>query len=171
MLMPAKRLEYKPDPNKFDLCTHAWDAQGKLIRKNLYRAHIIEGRTYYERPVNSGNLWFENNQPAGRVNYEFGPSGKIAKKTFDFNAPHKDFVPELTGADKLAFELEQQRELNKKLQEQLAAAQAAGGKTDEKVDSKELAAVIEGFPAQQASGGTSTAGEIKPSTKPTKGRK
>jgi hypothetical protein len=116
----AKRtLEYAPDPNKFDLRTHVWDTQGNLVRKNTYRAYMVDGRTLFERPVNSGNLWGENNQPAGRVELEFGENGKISKKTFKFEEEHKEYTTPLQGADALHYELEQQKERNSSLQKEL----------------------------------------------------
>lgn len=118
--MQTKRLEYKADPNKFDLRTHIWDAQGTLVSKNPYRSFIIEGRQYFERPVNSGNLWYENNQPAGRVELEFNDKGHIAKKTFDFAADHKDYVAPLTGHEKIHYELEHERSRVAQLEAELA---------------------------------------------------
>jgi hypothetical protein len=138
----AKRtLEYVPDPNKFDLRTHVWDTQGTLVRKNPYRAHINDGRTLFERPVNSGNLWGENNQPAGRVELEFGPNGKISKKTFHFEAAHKAYTPPLSGAEALHYQLEQEKEKNAALQAEID--QIRSGK-------QPLSAVQEGFPAEKA---------------------
>lgn len=120
-MQPTKRLQYVPDPNKFDLVTHKWDHQGALIEKNLYRSYILDGRQYFERPVNSGNLFFENNQPAGRVEYTFGPTGKISSKKFMFEADHKTFVAPLVGDEKLHFELEQMRAKNAQLEAELSA--------------------------------------------------
>ena len=117
----AKILEYKSDPNKFDLITHKWNSQGHLVVKNPYRAFIISGVTYYERPVNSGNLWHENNQPAGRIECEFNSKGHIVKKEFKFGAEHKDWKAPLTGDAKLHFELEQERDRNIQLQAELEA--------------------------------------------------
>ena len=57
-------MDQEMDPNKFDLRTHLFDNQGRLVKKNHYVLRVINGVSYYERPVNSGNLWFENNQPA-----------------------------------------------------------------------------------------------------------
>lgn len=117
----VKRIKYEPDPNKFDLRTHEWNAQGHLVSKNLYRKFLIGDAAYYERPVNSGNLWLENNQPAGRVELTFGPTGKIASKKFNFDAPHKVYSAPLTGADKLHFELEQANERTATLEAEIAA--------------------------------------------------
>lgn len=147
MNQPAakKVVEYIPDPNKFDLRTHVWDGQGKLTRKNTYRMFNIDGRVVYERPVNSGNLWGENNQPAGRVLLEFAKDkpGVIAKKTFDFEAEHVEFTPPLTGAEALHFELEQKNRENEQLRAELAQI---------KGDKQPLKAVQEGFPADDKSG-------------------
>lgn len=122
-MQPAKRLTYTPDPNQFDLRTHIWDAQGALVGKNLYRKFIVGDRTYYERPVNSGNLWFENNEPAGRVECEFNDKGHIVRKEFlvgEKAAPHKVFTAPLTGDAKAHFELEQIRAKNAALEAELS---------------------------------------------------
>lgn len=118
---PTRRLKYVPDPNKFDLRTHVWDSQGHLVEKNLYRNYIIDGRQYFERPRNSGNLWFENNKPAGRVELVFGENGKISSKKFEFDAPHKEFSAPLEGDEKLHFELEQSKMRNAQLELEIAA--------------------------------------------------
>lgn len=124
---PTRRLKYVPDPNKFDLRTHVWDSQGLLVEKNIYRSHIREGVTYFERPVNSGNLWHENNQPAGRVEYVFAPNGKVSSKTYHIGAPHKEYTAPLTGDEKLHYELEQERERNAQLAAELAAIKKDAG--------------------------------------------
>lgn len=142
--MQSRQIQYQPDPNKFDLRTHVWDARGHLVSKNLYRSFIVEGTQYFERPVNSGNLWFENNQPAGRVELEFNDKGHIVRKTFRFDEPHKAYKAPLTGAEKLHFELEQARAKNEELLKQIEEMKA--GKKEHN-DSKVLASVIEGFPS------------------------
>ncbi len=120
----SKRVEYQADPNKFDLQVHAWDGQGQLTKSNHYRAHIMGGATYFERPVNSGNLWFENNQPAGRMEYVFGEDGKIASKELHKDAPHKAYTKPLNGAEKVHFELEAERAKSAQLEAELAAIKA-----------------------------------------------
>lgn len=120
-MQATKRLEYVADPNKFDTRTHIWDAQGKLVAKNPYRLFIVQGNQYFERPVNSGNLWTEGNQPAGRVECKFNDKGHIVSKEFDFTAPHKKWVAPLTGDSKLHYELEQERARTAELEAELAA--------------------------------------------------
>lgn len=105
-MQPKRVLDYVPDPSKFDLVTDRWDSQGQRVLTNKYRKYIVEGREYYERPVNSGNLWFENNQPAGRVLLEFNDQGHIVSKSFDHEAKHVAYVAPPSGAQKLAAELE-----------------------------------------------------------------
>lgn len=122
-MRPAKQLEIEVDPNKFDLRTHVWDAQGALVRKNLYTNHCVEGRNYFERPIKSGNLWYANNQPAGRVDYIKGPDGKTIKK-IDEQAAHTVFTPELEGDEALLYALEQEKNRSTALEQELAAIKA-----------------------------------------------
>lgn len=123
--MPDQVSEEKvpyQDPNRFNLRTHETDARGRVRGSNLYRMYVRDGTQVFERPVNSGNLFYENNQPAGRVEIERNPAGKITKKTFDFEAEHKAYR---TPANK-------QEEMEMKLMESDARAAAA---------EKELAAI------------------------------
>lgn len=107
-----------PDPNKFDLVTHQFDGRGKLASKNPYRLHIKDGSQYYERPVDSGNLWYENNQPAGRVEVKGGV------KLFDTSAPHKLYQAPPTGQEKLYFQNEELRFKNEALIAELESIKA-----------------------------------------------
>lgn len=117
-----KQLEYAPDPHKFDLVTDRWDNQGRRTGpRNGYRKFITGAGEYYERPVNSGNLWLENNQPAGRVICEFNDKGHIVKKEFDFTAEHLAYVPPPTGAEKIAGELAAERARSAQLEAELNA--------------------------------------------------
>lgn len=151
---PAKRIEYVPDPNKFDLVTDRWDSQGNRILKNKYRSFIVEGRQVFERPVNSGNLWDEANKPAGRVECVFNDLGHISSKRFVFDAAHKEYVAPLTGDAKAHYELEQMRERNQALEAELASIrkeretiQAAVKKSEPKIEMVEAAAPEEMAPA------------------------
>lgn len=89
-----------PAPSRketFDLQTHETDRlTQKTTAVNLYRLHVINAVRYFERPVNSGNLWFENNKPAGRLT---GPN------QIDRAAAHIEFTPPPTGAERIAREL------------------------------------------------------------------
>lgn len=128
----SKQLKYEPDPNKFDLRTHTWDSQGNLVHRNPYRSYIMDGKQYFERPVNSGNLWFENNQPAGRVELTFNEAGHIATKKFNFGAPHQEYSPPLQGAEKIHFELEQERARSAQLKAELEAIKKETAKEDKR---------------------------------------
>jgi len=112
------------DPDKFDRRTHIFDSQGRLIKKNLYIESVQQGNRYLERPVNSGNLWTEGNQPAGRVEKTFGKSGAVTSKKFDHAAPHIEYTPELTGDEKIMYQLEQERSARIELERELAAIRA-----------------------------------------------
>lgn len=120
-MKPAKKIDYVPDPNKFDLVTDRWDSQGHKIISNPYRMFIKDGTKYFERPVNSGNLWDEGNQPAGRVECTFNDKGHIVTKEFKFEAAHIAFTPAPKGAEKVHYELEQQRKRTAELEAELAA--------------------------------------------------
>ncbi len=116
--------EHKPDPNVFDLRTHFWDSQGNLDRKNLYTCYVRDGNSYYERPVNSGNLFTAGNQPAGRVEKTFGLKGQTATMRFDHEAVHREYVPQLTGDEALHHQLEQERTQRLAAEAELAAIKA-----------------------------------------------
>lgn len=104
-------------PNKFDLKVHHRTRKGHLIKVDPYNLYIDKGTHYYERPILSGNLFFENNAPAGRIERDFDKNGNIISEKFDFTAAHKEYVPPVTGAEKLAAE-------NADLQAKYAQAQA-----------------------------------------------
>lgn len=135
----GKQIKYEADPNKFDLQVHRWDSQGNLVGKNPYRTFITDGKITYERPVNSGNLWFENNKPAGRVEIVFGENGKISSKEFKFGAPHKEYTEPLSGSDKVNYELEQTRAKNAALEAELALIKKESAK---KIEVKEEAKAV-----------------------------
>lgn len=122
MEQQRKIREHQPDPNKFDLMTHHWNGQGEISRTNLYTCHVVDGNKYFERPINSGNLWFENNQPAGRVLYKNGV------KSIDATAEHISYTAPLEGAEKLHFELENTRTELEAAREELAAIKAEAEK-------------------------------------------
>lgn len=49
----------------FDTTVHIRDVKsGKLLKTQSYRLRVVNGVRQYERPVGSGNLWFENGEPA-----------------------------------------------------------------------------------------------------------
>lgn len=113
----------KPEAEKkFNTKTHYFDKRGRLKARNLLRAHIVAGTTYYERPVNSGNLWYENDTPAGRVEFLTDDKGK-KKKSIDFNAAHKVYVKPMEGEEKLSFENQNLKSENEAILAELKAMQ------------------------------------------------
>lgn len=120
-LSKAERKEYV-DPNKFDLRTHETDARGRIRGTKLYRLHSKDGVQLFERPVDSGNLFYENNEAAGRVVVVKDKRGRIVGKKFDRDAEHMAFKTPLN----------KQEEIEQKLAEANARAAAA---------EKELAAI------------------------------
>lgn len=116
-------MDIPSDPNKFDLRTHYWDATGKLVKRDPYVLYVRDGVQYYERPVGSGNLWFENNQPAGRMSRKTHPDGK-SHKQFDHAATHIEFTEPLSGEQEMHYELELERMQNAELKRELDAIKA-----------------------------------------------
>ena len=110
--------------SKFNLKTHKFDGRGRLVGKSPYRMHVVSGEALFERPVNSGNLFYENGDPAGRVEYTKGPKGQITGKTFKRNEAHKAYVPPLSGAEKVSAENENLKAENLKLMAELEAIRA-----------------------------------------------
>ena len=130
---PAQQIE-----PKFDLVTHKRDKYGKIININHYRLHCIEGLKGFERPVGSGNLWYENNSPMGRIKETKNDKGHLVR-SFDLGAEHVSFTPALTGDAKAAYELEALKNQSAALQaelEALRAEQKAATKTETKVETK-----------------------------------
>lgn len=96
-LQNGKTIMYEPDPTKFDLVVDRWDHEGRKIYHNPYRKFMRQDAgDVYERPKGSGNLWYENNQPAGRVQYEINEKGHIHNKKFLPDAPHVEYTPPAT---------------------------------------------------------------------------
>lgn len=96
--MKAQDLDYQPKPDViedppppmsgFDFRTHIKDARtGELIRIQAYRRRCIGNQTFCERPVDSGNLWYEDGKQAGR--WVKGPDGKFFA---DESAEHIQFI-------------------------------------------------------------------------------
>lgn len=134
-MKPARKIQYEPDPNKFDLVTHQWDSQGQLVKHNPYRMFIRDGgEKLFERPLNSGNLWYENNQPAGRVICEFNEQGHIAKKEFKIGAAHIGYEKPLSGTEKIAAQLAATEQRAAELEAELAQIRAEQERKQPKVD-------------------------------------
>lgn len=110
--------------DKFDLQTHFFDGRGRLKGHSPYRLHIDRGTSLFERPVNSGNLFYENNEKAGRVEYSRDAEGRIFAKKFDPKATHKEYVKPLSADEKVHYENESMREQITKLEAELAAINA-----------------------------------------------
>lgn len=114
--------DIKSDPNKFDLRTHYWDATGKLTKKDLYTCYVRNGISCYERPLNSGNLWYDNNQPAGRIELGKDPAGKTIK-IFNHEAEHIAYVAP-SSASELEVALHAERAKAAELEAELASIRA-----------------------------------------------
>jgi hypothetical protein len=91
-------------------------------------------KEYFERPVNSGNLWYRNGKPAGRVELkeEIG-SGKLRQEIIE-GAAHKEWIAPMTKDQKLSQDLAQKDNEIAYLKQQVAenekAQQVAEAKTE-----------------------------------------
>lgn len=109
-------------PEGFDLRTHVKDGKtGQPIREQHYRLRIVGGTKYFERPVGSGNLWYESAEAAGRW-AATDQMDKKGKPVFAVNpdAPHLAY-----SAPKSAAETnEELQDENAELRKELAARDA-----------------------------------------------
>lgn len=104
----------------FDLKTHTTDGlNGEVTLTNPYRLRIIGPIKFFERPVGSGNLWTEADEPAGRW-----IAGKV-----DATAAHIEWIPPVSGAEKLQRELADARGTEAALRAELDAIKAEHEKT------------------------------------------
>lgn len=127
----AQDADYQPKPeiiehparvgNGFDLRTHIKDAKtGETIKIQPYRRFSVGLSTYFERPKFSGNLYYEDNKPAGRRISKGKDSVGNELWEIDLQAKHIDYVAattHLTRAEDIAKE-------NETLRAELAALQA-----------------------------------------------
>lgn len=96
---------------KFDLRTHIRDKKGRLVATNTYRCHIVNGSKFFERPVGSGNLWFEDGTAAGRW-----VAGKVDK-----GAEHIAYTAPQAAPDTFATELQNAKSEAEQLRREIAA--------------------------------------------------
>lgn len=123
-MRPQTQLPPQQTEPKFDLATHKRDKYGKVVEINPYRLHIIEGQRAFERPINSGNLWYENNQPMGRLKTEFNEKTKKKVFSIELGAPHIEYVPPPTTDQVVAQEISATKQENESLKQELAALKA-----------------------------------------------
>lgn len=112
------------DPNKFDLRTHDFNARGQKVGANAYRLWSKDGVGYFERPVNSGNLFYENNEHAGRLTVTRDSKGRITGKKFLPEEQHTQYAAPLEGTEKLEHDLLAAKRANEQLVAELAAIHA-----------------------------------------------
>ncbi len=123
-LRPKPKRERVVDPNHFDMITHETDSRGRVRGTNLYRLHQKDGNSYFERPVGSGNLFYENNEPAGRVIVAMDKRGRIVGKKYDFEAAHVAFKKPIDAQTELEQKLMDSEAKNAAMAKELAAIRA-----------------------------------------------
>jgi hypothetical protein len=76
----------------FDLRTEIRNPKtGQVITKQPYRLYARKGGHYFERPKNSGNLWFRGGEAAGR----------IVDNVIDTSLDHVEWVAPLSHDQKI----------------------------------------------------------------------
>lgn len=118
-----RAIEAKQERVWRDLETHRRDNRGRIVDIQPYRMYCEKREggsiTVFEKPVGSGNLWYEKDgffkEPAGRI----GLDGKIK-----LGEAHIAFVPPETKDAKLASEVLHTQTTNAALQAELEAMRA-----------------------------------------------
>lgn len=105
------------DPG-FNLQTHKWNSRGMLESVDHYRLHCIRGTQYFERPVNSGNVFYKSGDAAGRI-VRSGTNFSV-----DHDAKHEAYTAPPTGAEKVAKELAHKSSEVERLEAELNAIRA-----------------------------------------------
>ncbi len=99
---PKRKIVEHPelDPSTgFDYRTHIKDAKtGQLIRLQNYARHSKNGEVLLERPIGSGNCFFENGEPAGRYRFTQTKTDVTWEKISD---THLEVKPMLSKVDEL----------------------------------------------------------------------
>jgi hypothetical protein len=54
----------------FDLQVHIRNAKGQIVREQPYRMRVQDGNKTFERPVGSGQWYFENGKPVNEAKAE-----------------------------------------------------------------------------------------------------
>jgi hypothetical protein len=99
--------------DKFDLVVQKRDRKtGRVTEVNPYVLRVHQGVQYFERPKGSGNLFFGNNEPAGRYDKGRFLVGANA-------AEHVEWVKPLTDEDKVKQAVAAQAAENERLRAEL----------------------------------------------------
>lgn len=126
-LTPQEEIEQSPE---FNIKVHHRDKKGMLIDVTPYNLYVKGGIQYFERPIGSGNLFFENKEPAGRVERVTDEKGHIHPK-FDFEAKHQAYVAPRDEQAQMAHDLESEKLANEALRKELALIKAEAAKKAE----------------------------------------
>lgn len=106
-------------PTGFDLRVQVRDDKtGEVVRHQPYKLRIEKQTRYYERPVGSGNLFYEGGNEAGR--WVKLPSGQMGPDT---TATHVQWTAPLEGAEKLFSDNEKLKQQYETLRAELEAIQ------------------------------------------------
>ncbi len=69
----------------FDLRVQHRDAKtGSVRRQDPYRLHVVDGKSYYERPKGSGNLYWADGGAAAQIFWENDGKKKVIKELGEY---------------------------------------------------------------------------------------
>lgn len=128
----------------FDIQVQHRDTKtGRVKEENPYRLHVVSGKSYYERPQGSGNLWSANGEPAGQIAWENEGKKKVIKE----GVAHREYSRPLTINEQMQREFESRGtkviDLEAKVAELEAAAIAAEAIDEmDKIESEAKPAVV-----------------------------
>lgn len=118
---------------QFDLRTHIRHPKtGVLERTNHYRLFCEGSEQFFERPKYSGNLFYMNNEPAGRIVQTKNPTTGKTRNEIKRGEPHVDYIPPATRDQVIAKQLVQKDDEIRALQAKLAALEQEQNKAEAK---------------------------------------
>lgn len=117
---------------KFNLQTHFFNSRGQLTKTNPYRLFVNAGVKLFERPKNSGNIFYENGEPAGRVEFVKDAKGRTTRE-INHDAAHIEYRAPLVGAEKLYAEMDEMKKANASILAELQAIRAEKAKLEAKL--------------------------------------
>lgn len=124
----------------FDIKVQHRDSKtGRVKDHNPYRLHTVSGKRYFERPLGSGHLYYENGEQAGQMVWENDGKKKVIKE----GMAHSEYNRPLTVNEKMQREFDSRGNKIDNLEAKIAELEAIQIKAeaDEKAVQLEAAAI------------------------------
>lgn len=130
MAAQAAQVQYEqengPQPG-FDLRTLVRDERsGEILKNEPYTLHNEGGIEYFESPKGSGNLFYRNGEPAGRIEFpKVDKQGRrVGKGEIKLGEEHKEFEKPLDANADLFAQNKALSARNAEIERELAALKA-----------------------------------------------